>query len=252
VRIVPAPPLGGAVPFELVGPDGTDRKTLALEPGAPRLVLDCLPGEYTLALVPPGPAGLTALPARFTLEAGETHELDVDLLPALVARGSVTDAAGLGLADVPLALQSSRADVAETRTRFDGRFAFEPLPGGDYELVVGDPLAPLCPRRPLRLESSSAELALVLPPLLELEVRVLDERGLPVADARVEGKGKNGGRVAGATDGAGLHRATQLVAGSYWLFASHPDFGRGNRAFELDAGTESPLEIRLLRAGPER
>jgi hypothetical protein len=172
--------------------------------------------------------------------------------PLRTLAGTLLDGAGEAVEDVPLALLRDGEAVAETRTQFTGRFVFPPVPEGEYELVVGDPLGPLLQRRPLALDARAGELELVVPVLLELEVRVVDEQGLAVPGAPVEGTGESGlGRLAGETDSEGRFLARQLPPGNYRVFASHPDLGRGNRITVLSAHARDPLEIRLLTGRPD-
>jgi hypothetical protein len=217
-----------------------------------------------------GPAPLEALPAaeppanaplvpaeRAPLAASESAPAP----PAAPARlpapgwrcqGTLVDGHGAGVEGLLLTLEPAQGAPVETRTLPGGGFSLPLVTAGEYVLVVGDPLGPLVPRRPVRVDEHLAPLELEVPVLLELDVRVLDDAGLPVAGARVEGIGESGGRVAGETDAEGRLRARELPPGNYRLFARHDELGRANRAFTLAEGERTELELRLLTEPPPR
>lgn len=242
----------GEARVEVRDATGARVATLALTAASPRAELECAAGEYELVLAPPAAPALGALPKRIALEPGASETVEFALVSLWRLAGRLADGRELGIEDVRVALEREQRTVSEARTLSDGRFAFPLLPEGDYALVLGDPLGPLVPRRILRLDGELGELELRVPVLLELEVRVLDEHGLAVAGAEVEGAGEKGGRVAGVTDADGRLRAAQLPPGNYRIYARHATLGRGNRIFVLSAPTAAPLEIRLLSGAPER
>lgn len=244
--------LGGMTRVEVRHASGDRVAVLELNAASPSAGLDCEPGEYELALDHPGPPVLGALPERIVLRPGVTEHASLTLAPLWRLSGRLTDERALGLEDVRIALARQERVVSEDRTRPGGTFVLPPLPENDYVLVVGDPLGPILPPRSLRLDGRLGELELRVPVLLELEVRVLDEQGLPVPGAEVEGTGERGGRVAGVTDPAGSLRAALLPPGNYRLFARHPTLGRGNKIFALSGEPPAPLEIRLLTGRPQR
>jgi len=223
---------------------------LVLTAADPSTELACSPGEYELVVDHPGPPVLGALPARIVLAPGARGSVQFSLAVLWSLTGHLTDERELGLEDVPITLVRAERAVAEGRTRPGGSFFLPPLPEDDYVLVIGDPLGPLVPRRSLHLDGELGEQELRVPVLLELEVRVLDERNLAVAGAEVEGVGEKGGRIAGVTDANGLLHAALLPPGDYRIFARHPTLGRGNRIFALSAGLTAPLEVQLLTGRP--
>jgi len=243
---------GGVARVEVRDASGERLSALELGPSNPCAELDCAPGEYVLALDPVGSPPLGAFPERLVLTQGTTASVDFRLTALRCLGGRLMDERELGHADVRVALERDERVVAEVRTRADGSFVFLPLPEGDYALVVGDPLGPLLPRRILRLDGELGDQVLLVPVLLELDVRVLDEQGLAVPGAFVEGVGAKGGRVAGVTDADGSLRAGLLPPGDYRLFARHPSLGRGNSIIALPAERPTVLEIRLLTGPPRR
>jgi hypothetical protein len=231
---------------------GAHVAALELSLAKPSVEIDCAPGAYELSLEHLGSPPLGAFPKRVVLQAGTTETVEFALSTLRQLRGRLTDERELGVEDVRVALESAARAVSEAITRADGTFSFPPLPEGDYALVAGDPLGPLLPRRILRLDGELGEQELRVPVLLELEVRVLDEQGVAVPEAEVEGAGEKGGRVAGLTDAEGRLLAVQLPPGNYRIFARHSSRGRGNRIFTLSGPGPAPLEIQLLTGRPAR
>jgi hypothetical protein len=226
--------------------------TLVLTAADPHAGLECGPGEYELSLAHSGVPALGALPQRTVLERGASATVEFSLAAVWRLAGRLADEHERGLEEVDIALERSQRAVSEVRTRPDGSFSFPPLPEGDYALVVGDPLGPLLPRRILRLDGELGAQELRVPALLELEVRVLDEQGLAVPGAEIEGVGEKGGRIAGVTDADGRLRSRLLPPGDYRVYARHATLGRGNRVLALTAEITGPLEISLLTGRPER
>src|SRR5688572_12013294 len=210
---------------------GATVASLELTPRIPMAELECLPGDYELELQPA--PELDSLRRHVTLRPGVTESVDFSLPTAARLLGRLVDEDGQRIEGVTIALELDGRVVSEARTRPDGGFVLPPLPEGEYALVVGDPLGPLVERRTLRLTAGLGQQEVLVPALLELDVRVVDEMGLAVAGAEVEGVGEQGGRVAGVTDLEGKLRAAMLPPGNYRIFARHPDVGRGNQILVL-------------------
>ena len=255
VLVLPPQADGTATAFEgtalvhMVRAEGAFERTLEVAGASPRAELQCPPGEYEFTLVHRAHAPFGALPIRAVLSPDSNEHVTLALVPLRALAGQLSDEHGKALAGVPIALQRRGRTASETRSAEDGRFAFPPLPAGDYALVVGDPLGPLAPPRPVDLGAWTGEMPVSVPALLELEVRVVDATGRAVSGAHVEGAGASGGRVSGDTDRRGRLLAARLPPGSYRLTAIHPTLGRGSATVELGAATRAPLEIRL---GDER
>lgn len=235
----------GSVQVRLRGSDGNPERTLTLTSAQPRAELECPSGEYEFTLEHRAERVLGALPVRTVLEANTSQTVTLALVRLKVVAGTVSDAHGKPIADVPVQLERRGRAVVETDTRAGGRFVFPAVPLGDYELIVGDPLGPLIPPRELDLAEQEEDVEVLIPVLLELEVRVLDGEGRPVAGARVDGAGNGGGHLTGETGKNGSLRARSLPAGRYQITVSHPTLGRGREAFELVHGRDVPLEVRL-------
>ncbi len=211
----------------------------------PSAEVECPPGEYEFTLRHRGPEPLGAQPIRTVLEADTKTNVTLALVPLLPLTGKVSDENGVALGGIALALERRGRSVGEAKTGADGDFAFSPLPLGEYELVVGDPLAPIVPRRTLDLAQWLGLMPVVVPRLFELEVRVLDAGGRAVAGARIEGNGDSGGRVTGETGRSGNLTARFLPPGNYQLSARHATLGQGQAQVELSGERREALEIHL-------
>jgi hypothetical protein len=226
---------------------GELERELQLPPDAPQVEVVCADVEYVLEAHHHGPPELASLPLVLLVDGDMAEPVRLTLVPARVLAGTVTEVSGRAVVDVPLALELGDRPAATARSGADGGFLFAPLAEGEYELVVGDPLGPLVPRRAVHLEAGLGVLDVVVPPLHEVVVRVVDEQGLALPDVEVEGLGQHGGRVAGVTDARGELHARGLPPGDYRLFARDPVLGRGTRVFALSSASPvTSVEIRLV------
>ena len=131
-----------------------------------------------------------------------------------------------------------------------GVYAFEKLPDGAYELLVGKVTAPLMPEHhPVRFQAPHLTFPdLTLPVLGELHVRVVDSLERPLEGVEVTGSGTNGGVLAGKTDYDGRLVARHLPAGRFRLRLSHPalDEKYARRvAVDVVAGEVAQAPVRL-------
>ena len=257
LRIVPSEGLapGGAVRVALRSrPEGNLVREAVLAVGELVEELECAPGAYSLEARSEDES-LGSRPVEARVAAGERRPIQLRLLRRVPVLGSVLDTAGKEVEGLAVSVRAAKRIEARTLTELTGRFRLSGVFEGDYELVLGDPDGPVVPPRPHSVRapvSGSLDplLELVVPVLLSIEVLVVDDQGLPVSGARVEGRGEQGGRVEVETDAEGRARAGFLPAGSYRLFASHDTLGRGNRLIQLAADTAQPIELRLLRGRP--
>lgn len=247
---VPPPewPFTGSVRVTVRRATGELVRELVLPPDAPEEELTCADGEYVVEARHAGPPELASLPLALVVDGDTAEPVRLALVPARALAGTVADVNGRAVVDVPLALALGERPVAETRTGPDGGFLFPPLAEGEYQLVVGDPLGPLVPRRALSLDGALGLVEIVVPPLLDVVVRVVDDQGLALPDVEVEGTGESGGRIAGVTDARGELHVRALPPGNWRLFARDPVLGRGTRAVSLSTAVASaPVEIQLVR-----
>jgi hypothetical protein len=234
----------------LMGGEHAERRRIVFEHGETEFTLeDVALGGYELRAVAErmsGPAELLLL-ARPDSQRVIVH---VALQPAAFVEGLVEDATGAPVADLPLHLHLlAGGEQRTTHSDARGAYLFEDVPDGEYRLFAGHPMSPVVPALDLAVSPPSLHVPrIVLPPLGEIRALVVDADGLPVAEARVEGWGANGGRVEVRTDAQGEALQRFLPAGRYNLRAwagVGPARRTGRSVFELTAGGTHKLRIQL-------
>jgi hypothetical protein len=198
--------------------------------------------------------GLGAPPRTVTLSSeAPSATLSFALQRLQSIQGVVQDSTGDAVPELSVSLLGAGGEIlSSARTDAAGRFVLDGVLPGEVELCLGDPRGPIVPQRRLEIGAPAEPLGtLVVPELVSLRVRVLDEAGVPVADASVEGLGSAGGSLSGTTDSEGRMRAEHLPPGDYRLFARHAERGRGTLALALAAGVEQEVELPLVQAPRE-
>lgn len=240
--------LASAVKVTLVQQGGRSASEFSVAPDASGLELPCAPGDVSLRARSDGPPRLVSLAVHATLQPGASELVELVLAPEAVLGGTLEDETGRPLEGLEVSLRRRKESLGRARSDAGGRFLLEPLPAGEYELVLGDPDGPLRPPETLTLAPGDPPRTIVLPVLLALGLRVVDAEGAPVAGVRLEGTGKPGGRLQGVTDDDGRLRVEGLPPGDYRLFARHATLGRATHALALDARTSATeLELVLRR-----
>lgn len=225
-------PTGADVPSQLVG-----------APPVPRVV----PAESASdrpATAEPSVATGSAVPAVPVASAG--------------VLGRIVQADGTGAESVDVALEPLVAGASRspwrTTSGIDGLFQLTGVPAGDHRLVLGEPDAgseSFFVEHLVHVEPPTTLLEdVVLPDLGELEVRVVDELGHAVPDARVVCAGHPRGRREATTDANGIARFRELPLGEGRIHARHA-LGRGNLPFALTGSEGTPVEVVLVGAGAE-
>jgi hypothetical protein len=196
--------------------------------------------------------GFNGQVAAVLLEPGNEHPfVNLLLVPAGVLEGRVLDARGLAAEGVPVTLVAGADNHArEAVSGPDGAFRFDGVLDGAYELVLGRASAPLVrERHALRFRAPHLTFPdLVLPPLGEVHVRVVDGLERPLEGVLVRGSGKNGGVIDGRTDFDGRYVAKHLPAGTFRIRLQHPgldpEFAR-RIAVDVLAGeiVEAPVQL---------
>lgn len=211
-------------------------------------------GLLPLSACPPG-----WLPDESPAKGEEPPGFRLRLRPATRIAGRVVDAGGEPVEGVQVQAWLSGVDrscavyvptgcpgPADRRmgdTDADGRFEFESLEPGWYEVHVSDDLS-LVARRLGEAGKSAEEIALVLPGrLVPLEGRVMDEDGAPVAGARVSVSGdRPDGEARTGTDGS--YRFPRVLPGRQRLEVRHADFGLAVEMVEV-AGPRTRFDVRM-------
>lgn len=244
----PPPELGDAdVMVAIARADGQPEAPIRLSRGAPRHELECAPGDLVVRARSDEPP-LASLPTQTSIQAGSSALVRLLLVPSARLRALLRDEDGLALDDVQVTLLGPGGLRSEARSDAAGRVVLEPVPAGPYGLLLGDPRGPLVPRQELTLGPLDPPREFVLPVLVTLTLTVVDSSAQPVADARIEGTGKPGGHLSGATDVDGRFVAERLPPGEYRIFARHATLGRGTCALVLEARpADARVELVLYR-----
>jgi protocatechuate 3,4-dioxygenase beta subunit len=211
-------------------------------------------GVFPLSACPPG-----WLPDESPVKGEEPEGFQIRLRPATRIAGRVVDARGEPVEGVQVRAYlagSSRgcavyvdaacpgpADSRSGETDADGRFAFESLEPGWYEVDLSDDSS-LVERRLGEAGQSAGEIAFVLPErLVPLEGRVVDADGAPVAGARVSVSGdRPDAEARTGTDGG--YRFPRVLPGRQRLEVRHADFGLAVEMVEV-AGPRTRFDVRM-------
>lgn len=128
-------------------------------------------------------------------------------------------------------------------TDAEGRFAFESLEPGWYEVRAFDGL-PKVARRLGEAGAGAREIEFVVPErLASLEGRVVDADGEPVSGARVSVSGARPSTEV-LTDGAGRYRVPRVVPGPQRFEVRHPDVGRIAERIQIE-GPRVRFDVRM-------
>ena len=211
-------------------------------------------GVFPLGACPPG-----WLPDESPAKGEKPEGFQIRLRPATRIAGRVVDAGGepvegaqvqawLSGVDRGCAvyLQTGCPGPADHRmghTDADGRFVFESLEPGWYEVILQDD-GYRVERRLGEAGKSAGEIAFVLPKrLAPLEGRVVDETGAPVAGARVSVSGVRPDSEA-LTGEDGTYRFPRVLPGRQRLEVRHEDFGLAVEMVEV-AGPRTRFDVRM-------
>jgi hypothetical protein len=195
--------------------------------------------------------GATSTPQPVLLVPGAAEvQVLLQLARAGHLSGSVIDPDGLGIADLEVHVHAAPSGLRrQTRSDASGRFAFEGLPDGQYELRLGPSAAPLIAPRSFSFAAPGLELEpLRLPRLFGLEILVTDALGQPVPSARVRGFSNAGGMIDVESDSQGRARAHLLAPGRISLRTEVPGRGRAYTEVLIESGAEASPSATLVLA----
>ena len=185
-----------------------------------------------------------------TPTGGKTRaHLILHLTPTGFLDGSVRDAAGAPVGDLPVFLENtSDKAVLESVTSAAGTWRFDGLHDGRYKLYYGSLERPIIPARAFTYNSPQRQLDEdEVPVTASVAFLVLDEDGLAVMDARIRGFGRPGGQVVASSGPDGVAIVRFLPGGRYQVKADHKgDRLEGKADFELEgAEVDYPVQVVL-------
>jgi protocatechuate 3,4-dioxygenase beta subunit len=239
------------------GPDLCPPNVLAAVSGPDGSFTVPFDGLFPLSACPPG-----WLPDESPAKEEEPEGFQIRLRPATRIAGRVVDARGEPVEGVQVraylagsntgcavyvdAACPGPADSRTGDTDADGRFAFESLEPGWYEVELSDDSS-LVERRLGEAGQSAGEIAFVLSErLVPLEGRVVDADGVPVVGARVSVSGNRPDAEA-RTGTHGDYRFPRVLPGRQRLEVRHADFGLAVEMVEV-AGPRTRFDVRTPRA----
>lgn len=234
--------------------DSAERRPAAVS-GPDGLFVVPAGGMYPLSACPPGwlpdesPSRAPRDPAVF----------EIRLRPAARIAGRVVDGQGEPVEGVQVEARLAGMSIGcvvyspsgcpgptYLRTGYtdaDGRFVFESLEPGWFEVRASDSL-PKVVRRLGEAGASAQEIEFVgSEKLVPLEGRVVDADGEPVEGARVSVSGARP-RTEARTDADGVYRFSRVFPGSHRFEARHPDLGRIEERIQV-AGPRARFDVRM-------
>lgn len=183
-------------------------------------------------------AGMNSLASEILLVRGSDNVYKtIELRPAGFLDGSVIDAAGGPVEGLLVTLRGETSgEVLETLTSAAGIFRFPTVRDGYYEVVLGNPNAPLVPPRELAFSGSSLQFPQqTIPVTGAAEVYAVGPEDEPLVDALVRGYGPTSFET--RTDERGGALVRFLPPGEYGVSVT-TDSGASGKATLLVADTE--------------
>jgi hypothetical protein len=204
-------------------PGGAVERVLELTAAEREFELDDLPlGVYE---VEPRAEGMNAyaVPAELVPTSAEVYVV-LQLHPAGALSGQLLYEGGIGADGITMRLHDATgALVREATTDSAGRYRFEKLPDGEYELAYGEAHSPLFPAKSISFRAPSMHIpARIVPDIGQITFEVRDAAGNPVEGAIVTGSGSNGGTIDDVTGPGGRCTVGGLPAGDYRVWANLP------------------------------
>lgn len=172
--------------------------------------------------------------------------------------GTVRDRTGHALANIPVFLRidalddarDERPQLTTAHTGLDGRFAFTPLPPGDYSVTLLRPDNAEDRTSGLRVTAGrgTTDVTLYITPRHQVQVIVHDTLGRRVPGARVEVRGEQH-FASDSTNAEGMIIAEHVPDGAYTVRVTHRGFADGETTFELLGGAGH--SVQWVRLTPE-
>ncbi len=182
---------------------------------------------------------------------GKNHaHLLLKLLPAGTAEGMVRDTDGVGVANLPVFIENQHDRGRQnTRTNGSGYWQIDEVVEGPYVLSLGNLDRPLIAPVPFGMVGARyAHPDQEIPLTRSIQVRVVDEQGVPVANAQLRGYGRPAGVIEATSEVDGTAQATFLPSGEYTLRGEARGGLQGVTVFPVsDQSPSEPVTLQLTR-----
>lgn len=202
-----------------------------------------------VVVVAPGPTWAAASAPGYVRRAvemagrpGEVIPMKIVLDRAANAHGRVLDARGRPVSAVELVLLSPTGYGPHSESDQDGRFSFDGVAAGEYQIAVHSrgQVEPLLARLP------SEDLVVRLPAGHTVSGRVFDPAGQPMASGEVVLCAASGNRnlnMRGIIDTAGTFEVRDVAPGPYRIEATHDTYPTARGSFVVTSS--APVEVTL-------
>ena len=179
------------------------------------------------------------------VRGSESPFISLELYARGYLEGVVLDVNGVAVAELQVTLVSV-SDQGDRTTRTDGagRYLFDDLIDGDYQLVIGARHNPLVGPEDLSFQAPSLHYPLRrVPELGSVLVHTVNTDRFPIAGARVDGFAPDGGIIRGDSDSEGYCEVQNLVPGRYRLSVRGAGDAVGRGVCFVKAGEQAEIEI---------
>lgn len=230
----------------LVGSEQAVSRTQSFAAGESEFELSDLPlGGYDVRAAAAGLDG-SAVPVLLQRASREAYVV-LHLGPAGFIEGSVEERDRGGIDELEIFLVADEGGAcAATRTDARGWFTFPSVVAGRYRLYVGALESPLTAALSLDFAPPSMRVPpIVLEPLGEVAITVLDARGVAPVGAVVSGTCNRGGSARATVDAFGVALARRLPPGRWRFRVEDALLGRGFAALDVGSGERTTARIDL-------
>jgi len=178
------------------------------------------------------------------VRGSESPFISLELHARGYLEGVVLDAPGAPVAKLQVTIIPTLGQERSTRTDGAGRYLFDDLIDGEYQLVIGARHNPLVGPEELSFRAPSLHYPVRrVPELGSARVRAVNQGGLPLRDARVDGFAPDGGVLGGVSDSGGYCVVDNLVPGRYSLSVRGAGDAVGRGVCFVTAGEQAEIEI---------
>jgi hypothetical protein len=179
------------------------------------------------------------------VKGSESPFVSLELNARGYLEGVVLDETGEAVGDLSVTLLSvSKQGDRMTRTDGAGRYLFDDLVDGEYQLLIGARNNPLVGPEDLAFQAPSLHYPLRrVPKLGSVMVRVVDVNRRPIVGARVDGFAPDGGILSGDSDSGGYCEVKNLVPGRYRLSVRGQGDAVGRAVCIVTSGAQAEIEV---------